>query len=188
MNGLLRAQELKWYDTTVTAFSSGLVQPINTVPQGDDAISRDGRKIIMKSVQYKLAAVALPGAGTPPQPRLAIVYDKCPNGALPVVTDIFQSSAGIALTNLNNRDRFKIIHDNYIGLKHGHDPALLVTAAYSAIFNDEAFIRLDHQTIFGASGSGTQAGTLTGALYVVLLGGASDTQGFLNIRIRFADS
>lgn len=186
VNGLLRSQELKWYDTVVSSFSAGTVVPLNAVPLGDDAITRDGRKILMKSVQYKLAAFASQAAGLAPQPRLVIVYDKNPNALLPAVTDIFQSSVGVALTNLNNRERFEIIHDNYAGLKRGHDPLFVGAAGY--VFQDEWFGRLDHSTVYGASGSGTQAGTQTGGLYAVLLGGSGDTNGLLNIRIRFIDS
>lgn len=186
VNGLLRAQELKWHDTIVTAFSAGTVVPLNAVPLGDDAIARDGRKILMKSLQYKLTAFASQAAGAPPQPRLAIVYDKNPNGLLPVVTDIFQSSSGVALTNLNNRERFEVIHDNFAGLKIGHDPLIAGAAGY--VFTSQWYGRLDHTTVYGASGSGTQAGTQTGALYAVLLGGAGDTSGIVNLRLRFADS
>lgn len=192
VNKLIQSQELKWLDTSVTDPAAGLVVPLNNVPQGDDAVARDGRKINMRSCEFVVAAYTNPSVGAPVRPRLVIVYDKVCNGLLPAATDIFTSTDGIALKNLNNSHRFQIVYDNYAGLKRGHDPLQVFVPSAGTqygIFHIKDYVKMDHDTIYGATGSGTIAGTQTGALYAVFLGGGAASTGTVsNFRVRFVDS
>lgn len=187
VNALLESQEWKWYDTSIASATGGQVSPLNNIPQGDDSVTRDGRKIIMKSVAFKLAGNAAAGAGSFVAPRLAIVYDKNPNGVLPVSTDIFTTNDGTTHSNLNNRDRFVIMYDNFCGMKRGHDPLSWPGEGY-VNFHIQEYLKLDLSTVYGPTGSGTIAGTQTGALYAVFLGSSTPSVIGSSFRVRFVDS
>lgn len=182
-----RSQELKWFDVNLTSATGGQVEPLNNIPLGDDAVSRDGRKIMMTSCVSKGQTTSAT-LGT--YPRYAIVYDASPNGILPSATDIFTATDAVAQVNLNNRNRFKILWDNHAGLGMGRDPFQFTggtgtSATY--IWHDTIKLR-DLITIYKDTGSGTMAGTATGALYAVFLGTGSVTGAAINFRIRFLDS
>lgn len=192
VNELLRDRELKWLDTSITALAQGLIAPINNVPLGDDSVSRDGRKIVIKSIQLRYGLAGTAAASATATPRVVIVYDTNPNGVLPVFGDIFTDATGTSFQNLNNRERFKVIYDMALGQKKGSDSFVTVgTGGGGAIiFNDVVYRKCDLTTVFKDTGSGTIAGTSTGALYVCFLyGSAGTTTGSVcNCRIRFADS
>lgn len=183
-----KSQELKWHDVILTSATGGQVEPLNNVPLGDDATTRDGRKIMMTAITCH-GNVGNTG-GTSPCPRYAIVYDVSPNGALPPVTDIFTSSVAASFTNLNNQKRFKVLWDNFGGLGQGRDPFNYQNAINengSFIWND--YIKLRNLiTMYKDTGSGTMAGTSTGALYAVFLGSGSTTTADIRFRIRYFDS
>lgn len=187
VNALLQSQEWKWFDTSINSATGGQITPLNSIPQGDDSITRDGRKIIMKSLAIKLAGNATAADGAFVSPRLAIVYDKNPNGVLPTATDVFNTNDGISHPNLNNRDRFVILYDNFCGMKRGHDPLSWPGAGY-VNFHIQEYLKLDLSTVYGPTGSGTIAGTQTGALYAVFLGSSVPSVISSSFRVRFVDS
>lgn len=182
-----KSQELKWHDVVLTSATGGQVEPLNNVPLGDDATSRDGRKIVMVSCSSK-GTTSL-ASSTTTAPRYAIVYDVAPNGLLPAVTDIFTASTATAELNLSNSKRFRVLWDNFGGLGLGRDPFVTIPATpnYAYIWNDYVKIR-DLETHYKDTGSGTIAGTSTGALYAVFLGGGGTTTAAISFRIRFLDS
>lgn len=194
VNNILKSQELKWYDTSVASATAGQVTPLNTIPQGDDAVARDGRKIVMKSCWIRVTALGNSGAGSI-CPRVALVYDKNPNGLLPVFSDIFTSAGSVAFANLNNKERFQILYDNTAGL---NDPCADVhiearsTSPFDLLaqYHVNKYVPMNHTTIFGSTGQGTQAGTQTGGLYLVALAEPGSTSIALvaNMRVRFLDS
>lgn len=188
VRAIKKSQELKWFDVNLASATGGAVEPLNNVPLGDDATARDGRKIIMKSVNFKLWATGTMAGALSTMPRLAIVYDKANNGLLPAATDIFTSTASTAQVNLNNRDRFKILYDNHGGLNKGTDPyRIYSTGSTTFIVNDYVKLR-DLETIYSDTGSGTIAGTRTGALYAVFLGTGAVAGLDASFRTRFLDS
>lgn len=191
VNALSRAQESKWFDLTWTAPAAGLVTVINAVPQGDDSITRDGRRIVVKSVQlrYGLFGSAVPTGYV--SPRVVIVHDLAPNALIPAATDIFTSSDGLAYNNLNNRERFRIIYDFTFGQKKGSDgfAAGSGAGAFLVAFNDVVYKKCEISTIFNDVAGGTIGSITTGAIYVVtLFAGGSTTGSTLRSRIRFSDA
>lgn len=103
---------------------------LNGLALGTSAFQRIGNKIAMKSLYWSLAfgqnaLDADPATDTNvvnSPVRMMIVYDKQPNGSLPVVGDLLSAFSGIANTtaraidinspnNLNNKDRFVVIAD-----------------------------------------------------------------------------
>lgn len=183
-----KSQELKWHDVAVASAAAGGVEPLNNVPLGDDAVARDGRKIIMTSLMCRLVADG--GSATLSTfPRMAIVYDKVPNGVLPSATDIFVTTDSTAMPNLNNRDRFVILYDNFGGMGHNRDPHSAYSGTLAQTFGIEDLISLRRkETIFKDTGSGTTAGTATGGLYAVFLGTGAVSAINARFRLRFLDS
>lgn len=182
-----RSQELKWHDVAVASVVAGQVEPLNNVPLGDDAVARDGRKIVMTELHMRGAAGV--SASVSASPRFCIVYDKSPNGVLPTFGDIFTSSTFTANPNLNNRSRFRILYDNQAGLGRGRDPFQIYPtgAGVSFIWTDSMKLK-DLETIYKDTGSGTMAGTATGALYAVFLGSGSTATIDSTFRLRYYDS
>lgn len=187
IGSIKKSQELKWIDNTGTAVSAGDVVPLNNIPLGDDQNSRDGCAILMKScIIHVFATTSSAFIGAP---RAVLVYDKVPNGLLPVYSDIFTTNGTTAQVNNYNKDRFTILYDNYAGLKRGSDPYQVGGAdPQNARFIIDDYVKLNHKARYGPTGSGTTAGTKTGALYMVYLGGGNVTQFVSNIRVQFLDS
>jgi len=88
-------------------------QSVCLVAQGGDANQRVGRKITVKSCQIRLL-VDLPTTATSGGVlRTVLVYDKQPNGALASVTDILETDNAVGLINLDNRQRFDVLMDEF---------------------------------------------------------------------------
>lgn len=182
---LISARELKWLDTAQNgATAAGTVVPLNLIPQGDDSVSRDGRKVTLESLSVKYSEVNA-AFGTAIN-RFCIVWDVQPSGSLPSVTDIFTSSSTTAYPNLNNRDRFRVLYDSWLGNQTGCSP--FNNNAGAAIWADAKYIKLDCETIYNDTTTAVIGAINSGALYCVYLGSAT-SPGFLsNFRVRFTDS
>lgn len=103
------------------AFTTGLatwVGPnlLNPLGQGTTAQTRIGRKVRVKSIQLRFlwTQLASNSTATMTNPRIMIVYDRNPAGALPAVTDIFTANNILSFLNLNNSDRFLVIYDQFL--------------------------------------------------------------------------
>ena len=68
---------------------------LNDVAQGTTAITRLGRKILMKSVLVQGTLTNSSGQG-----RILIVYDRQANGVAPAATDVLTSNTIMAIQNL----------------------------------------------------------------------------------------
>lgn len=121
--------EVKSVDLSGTpSFTQAGTVTLLTVPvEGASFYNRIGRRIRMKSIQIKGAIT--PGLGnaaadTATLGRVMVLYDRQPNGALPSVADIITdyTSAGATSTttrsglNMNNRDRFVVLMDQFVVL------------------------------------------------------------------------
>lgn len=106
------------------------------ITQGTGPNQRLGRKIILKSLYFKIlirlpsidydrltAAAAIKANNIV---TMFVVMDTQANGALPVFQDIFKSNVSntddnsgyIALRNLNNNTRFKILHEHTFNMQY----------------------------------------------------------------------
>lgn len=113
----LARQELKAFDTTL-AFnfdSTGEVPAtgqLSLVQTGDAFNNRDGAVIQVKSIQARGTVTFVPGAAATATTTvyMYIVQDRQANGAACAVTDVLTSSnLGVALGNVPNQYRFKIL-------------------------------------------------------------------------------
>lgn len=111
--------ELKNFDTAVSfAVDQTLEVPATgqwaLVPQGDSATTRDGRRIVVKSIQFRGDINGNTGGAGNSSPALVqiwVVQDTQANGAAAAATDVFDGTGATScLRNLNNSKRFRILH------------------------------------------------------------------------------
>lgn len=114
-----KTDELKNVDTLanvtiVASQTAASLALLNGIDDGNTAITRIGRKVVLTSLSYRwrgsLATTTVGSSGL----RLLIVYDRQANAAAPVATDILTQDTIEAMMNLNNSKRFKIITDQII--------------------------------------------------------------------------
>lgn len=96
----------------------------NDILAGTGFNQRVGRTVNMKSIHIRGGVMWTNQAGNAngEQVRIALVYDRQPNGATPSYSDIFTSvdlsgntgSGPLDFTNVNNADRFTILCDEHI--------------------------------------------------------------------------
>jgi len=188
------------FDTTATR-----VSVLNSTSQGAAETNRIGRKILMKSVAIR-AIVDQYRVGTTPANdylRMALVYDRQPNGAAPVFADVFQdvdaggSATTTSMSNLNisNADRFRVLRDWFWKVDVPGGTTLVQNAQVSTDFKPfsiKEFVKLGLQTHYNAVNGGTVADITSGALLLLTQGFSSAANSQYRARfvarIRFTDS
>jgi len=185
------ASELKGLDTLLTQ-AQGIVNTtsdasnvviLNLIPPGTGSWNRVGRKVRLQSLRLRGTAIALSGltATTSNQRfaplRMVVVWDKSPNGAQPVWSDIFgytpqsgtEASTVLAPIRYDNTDRFSILCDHMFEIADGTLGSTGGTEADVLMYKTfDKFIKLGgRETVFsGQSATQTIADISTGALYV----------------------
>lgn len=122
VNKILSEQERKNLDATAAVVTVAVVPQIiqlNSIVQGDDATSRDGRKVSMVSsmMRYTVEGIA---AGSSRGFRVIVVYDKQSNGVAAAAADVLTVPTNVrSPLTLDFKERFRVIHDNYTSLGKG---------------------------------------------------------------------
>lgn len=197
--------ELKAFDLNsgeAAAFdATGTVTVLNTPLLGTDYFNRIGRKTYMKNLHlrgwvFNNTTVTATDVG-----RIVIVYDAQPNGALPVVSDIFQNANSAAATNnlaninLNNRQRFTILRDMEVYLPSVTNTAGVLTNRGNEDYIKQSFL-IDEfiklrgmETVYNSVDGGTIADITSGSLLLVTFANnASEDWAFqFGTRLRYYD-
>lgn len=187
---IANAVELKNSDTTantriVAAQTTATVQEIFSPDAGTDPTEHVGRTCKIVSLEYHLqASYAATTAGSSPI-RLAIVYDRQTNAALPTITDVWDSDNINTLRNLANRKRFKVLVDQkYEGMSDAGSKTLFEHGYRKFKFPLE--------TDFNQTNGGTIADITTGSVisYVWQNGNiiTANPIAVLTTRVRFKDA
>lgn len=190
--GLVRrvGQEVNYHDVADANYplnTTGALVLLNEIPQGAQATSRIGRKILLKSIQVRGNLAAGP-ANINCKAAWMIVYDKRPTGALPNITDILTAADSEALTNTQNQGRFQIICRKDYSVC-GSTANSASTNAKSG-YNVEKFIKISKRVTYKAAGTGEIGDIEQGALYLVTVGNNAATNVAttdLRFRVRFYD-
>lgn len=193
VNKLIRSQELKNNDVTATTLSTtavGVVVSLNTILAGDDITQRNGRKITLNSSMLRWHGFMTDGVVTAPASyRVVLVYDRQPNGTAPVWLDVFQTAVATTDRNVNNRDRFKIVYDNFMSAKKGYLNIVSSAGAggtgYESGFYDQTYKKLRNMTSEYASTA--SAVPLHGGFYLMVLTDQPGTMAYYH-RLTFTDS
>jgi len=186
------SRETGFVDVSAATYAmdtTGSVTLLNTIAQGASVNQRVGKKVVLKSLQFR-GNLQNGSTATVNDVAFMIVYDKRPTGALPTITDILSSATAFSMNNDANSGRFSILKR--------HDDVLLGNATAAANYTDEMykscdfFLSLkDRPTTFKAAGTGAIGDIEEGALYLVTIGivaagtAAASLQGAF--RTRFLD-
>lgn len=156
---------------------------LNGVQTGSGFFNRVGSRIEMKSIHIRgqiVNAVTAISGGI----RMLLIYDRQPNGALPVISDILQSrdqagtaaTSGVSEINLDQRDRFMILRDTKLYTPSVTNTAGVLTngpqfPGVDSMFDIDQFIKLKGLTTHysGTANPVTIANINTGGLYAAFL-------------------
>lgn len=188
VNKILSEQERKNLDVTaslITTANTATIVQLSSVPQGDDAVSRDGRKIskVSSQMRYKITST---GTNLASPFRIIVLHDMQSNGVSPVAADILTAPTNVlSPLTLDFKERFRVIHDNYMTLGKGDFPMLQVANEQSH-FPGQYFYKFKDdmaQSEFGGIGNIPT----TGAVVMLILTQAANTVDYYH-RLRFTDS
>lgn len=169
--GRVVPQAANYFDTAFASYAAdttGTITLVNPVPQGVTTTTRIGKRVLNKSLQVQ--GIATPGTTAAiGQWAFVLVYDRRPQGALPAITDIFNSVSPNSFLNDTNANRFKIlkrIEYCYSGISGGTDSSVVQSVDFYYRF-PEKFA----STSYKALGTGAIADIDEGAYYLVTMGG-----------------
>lgn len=169
----------------------GQTQLIAVVPQGAGQTQRVGRKIMWRSIQYRIQVIS-DVATVNNVARWMIVYDRQPNKVLAQVTDILESASPYAFLKDENRDRFLVLKDKTVQLI-GSSTVLGQQTDKTAYFQ-KGYLKLTRkqlQSIFSTLGTGAFGDITTGSLILLSIGtnapGTTDGSSIFAARTRFDD-
>jgi len=179
--------ELKYNDVAITtdASTTETVVALTTFAAGDTALTRDGNKIICKSLDFKIA-MANEATTQCNTVRFVLVQSMQANNTAPTWfvgvagTDVFDASTVTARRSVNTASIYKILMDKVIVINQGNSTSL--QQAYL-----KKFIKLpDVVTTFISSSSGIP---MTNAYYLMYVGssaaGVVDVDVAGTARLRF---
>lgn len=185
-----KSTELKNLDTTlntriVAAQTTATVGEIFSPDAGTDPTEHVGRTTNEVSLEYHLQiSYAATTAGSSPI-RIAIVYDRQTNAALPTITDVWESDVINTLRNLANSKRFKVLVDKKLDGLSDAGPKSLFHHGFRKF-------KFPLETNYNQTNGGTIADITTGSFisYVWQNGNiiTANPVAVLTTRIRFTDA
>lgn len=162
-----------------SAFSA--FQHLNPCAQGTASSERVGRKILMKSVQWR-GIFHTSNSEPASQHRVVVIYDKQPNGALPSVSDVFSGGTFVSPMNLVYADRFVVVHDE------------ITDSSQSSALNisDKRFTKVNLEALYSGTG-GTISANTSGSLLMSVSNNAGTITGTVTAvdmytRVRYIDN
>jgi len=115
---------MKFLDTTLgsTAIAdTGIVlnNCLNIIPQGDTESQRNGRKVVVRSINIRGMVRNDPATNegsTADRVRFLLYLDKQANGGAAAVTDLLETATINSFNNLANKSRFTVLMDKVVDL------------------------------------------------------------------------
>jgi len=184
--------ELKTIDSGVggsNGLAAGQFSLLNGVATGTDYTSRIGRRICNKSLLYRLIVFPIITASdqTGSVLRVILLWDMQTNAALPAVTDILNTSDVMSPMNLNNRDRFKIIKDQWFCMNAAAYTASVLTGGSPRPVCWSYYKKFANETIFG--GVTNAVGSIqSGSMLSLIITSSNNLVAYqISSRVRFTD-
>jgi len=195
--------ELKTIDLenlNASVSTTGGVVLLNGIANGTEIYQRVGRKVIMKSMLFRITIFNDPTKQDPQGTAIRIIlfYDTQTNGSAPTVANVLGNMQATPYTptvvspmNLNNRDRFKILKDWVVGCPaaaYGPTPTFSLVGGSPDTKYRSCYKKLNHDVIF-QSGSNGVADIASGAIWCLIIADVADAKKVdFNCRIRFSDA
>lgn len=190
-------RELNFKDTTIDGISvstTPVLTLLNGMTQGTTASTRIGRRIGIKSVEWRFN-MATSSATTWTSNRYMIIVDRQANAAAAAFADIYDVADPSTLRNISNMTRFQVLFDSQeftmIGDNSGtgassYDSDSLATA-------HKGYLKVNIPVQYNVGTAGTIGDIQTNALYFVTIGNGSTAVTDCNInkgtvRIRYGDN
>jgi len=158
-----RRGELKYVDQTqnnTVIPTLGTLILLNGIAPGTGASQRIGKKVNIKSIQFRCSIGGAATGVTPFQGfvRFLWIYDKQTNATTPTVANILEATSGVSPMNMDNRDRFVVISDKQYAIDQsgGHQSGQI-----------KMYKKLNLTTVFNAGTAGTVADITSGAIYLL---------------------
>jgi len=144
--------------------TTGTITLLATIPQGASVSQRIGKKIMLKSLQFR-GNLQNNASAEFNDAAFLVVYDNRPTGALPAVTDVLVTANSRSFNNDTNSGRFKILKRVDEGLAgNGTGPT------ESTIKSCDFFLKINRKCEFAAAGTGAIGDSRLGALYLITVG------------------
>lgn len=203
-------RELKYYDTFVAPAditgAGAAAFCLNDVVLGSAANQRNGRKINMVSIQYRVnmqssflsSAAAADGYRPITYGRMILFIDYQPNAAFPALSDLLQLTVTpgydlcVASLQLAYRERYKILSDKVFAFGHAERVVAsgICTTSSPTYHTLKKYIRINQTTDYNDTNGGTIADITTGALNAFFIGDGTAYGYHLRgcFRLRYDDS
>lgn len=184
-NNTVGLEELKFFDSTVgsAANTTPVILPLNEVPTGDDALSRDGNKIMCRSLELRLKA-SLKAITQNATIRMLLVHDKNENGTVLTATQLLTANTPEAFTLINNKSRFTLLWDKTFVLNQSASNA----GGFQQWFQKK-YVKIPKDLQLTQYPSGATNVPISGGLVFVyfsnVAAGATDVNFTVNSRLRF---
>lgn len=185
--GLLNPEfKMKEVYSSATVNTTPTISLLNGLTKGDDIGNRDGRSILMKSLNLQATIIVNASTTIGSFVRCMVFIDKSPSGVSPTYTEILDTSTItqpiLAQRNLNFRKRFVILRDQLIEVSPGSGGKGLYCFNY--------YKKLAMHTIYDASDAGDITDISNNALYFLTVSneGVNTPTVTLCSRVRFLDN
>lgn len=110
--------EVHYLDTTLAATAVPAAGLVNTnlvvIPQDDTTTGRNGRKVLIKSIEIRGNIVLTPAAAAvlgSDVVRIMVVQDRQANGAVFTTANVLATADWRSYPNLFNEERFRVLYD-----------------------------------------------------------------------------
>lgn len=162
-------KEVDTYLSQTDLITNGVLL-LNGVAEGDTELTRDGKLVKSKKIQYRVACAARPTTTVVNHGFWAIILDRQPNGADPTVTGVYDTTTVTDVTlaprNNANLERYKVLkRENFdLGIYSGSDAVMSWDGQLDLSF----MLRDEKDQVTRYSGTGATIASLrTNSIYFI---------------------
>lgn len=185
--------ELKFLDTvqatTVPAAAGSVYTNLVVIPQGDTESMRNGRKVVIKSINIRGRMYIQPqanSANTSDVIRIMLVQDKQANGVAFTPALVLQTTDFLSYRNLANTSRFQVLYDQSFSL---NSLGGVATDSFESVktwtINRKVNIPIEYDNSATTGAIGTQRSNSLAIMAIAENGALSNIQ--YTSRVRYVD-
>lgn len=162
--------------------TSGIIQPLTNIGQGDQSVNRTGLVIKLQNVQLKMRLKTHSAESTGTVVRVILFFDTRCDGVQPTVTDVLESASYLQFREHDEKGRFQFVCDKYIELQP-------IINAQSAVRTVKFFKNFGGRKCEYRGTGSTVTNWGKGQLFILLIGDLGSNGPLVDYvsRIRFTD-